>query len=100
MISVQGFKLVSGEEIIGRVDDRVSMVASDKYVIERPRVLIPQQMGNGQISLGMAPWIISAGEDATHEISPDAVASGPFDVMKNIETEYLRQTTGIQLVTG
>lgn len=95
-MSVKGFKLISGEEVIGRVDENLS--TEDKYVVERPRLIIPQQMGN-QLTIVLVPWAISAGEDATIEIKASAITS-QFAPITEIERDYVKQTTGIQLVTG
>lgn len=95
-MNVMGFKLISGEEILARVDD--IMTNNDKYAIERPLVVIPQKMGN-QVALGLVPWIISAGENARVNLKESVVAS-TFSPIREIEDEYLKQTTGIQLVTG
>jgi hypothetical protein len=94
-MNVMGFKLLNGEEILARCDDTT---VGNKYTLERPLVIIPQKMGN-QVSIGLVPWIISAGEEAIVEIRQDVVAC-VFTPITEISNEYLRQTTGIQLVTG
>lgn len=93
---VKGFKLLNGEEIIARVDE--NMTSHDKYSIKRPMVIIPQKMGN-QVSIGLVPWIISANEDISLDLK-DSVIASPFTPIKEIQDEYIKQTTGIQIVTG
>lgn len=94
-MNVVGFKLLNGEELLARCD---GMVIDDKYTLERPLVIIPQKMGN-QVSIGLVPWIISAGDEAIVDIRCDVIAC-VFTPINEISNEYLRQTTGIQLVTG
>jgi len=94
-MNVIGFKLLNGEELLARCD---GIVNDNKYTLERPLVIIPQKMGN-QVSIGLVPWIISAGEEAIVEVRCDVVAC-KFTPITEISNEYLRQTTGIQLVTG
>jgi hypothetical protein len=89
-----GLKLVSGEEIIARLIS----TDSHKYVVERPRSLVPRQIGN-QFTIGLIPWIISAEETASFEIDKDKVVA-TFVPMGDVEKEFLQQTSGIQLVTG
>ncbi len=94
-MNVMGFKMLNGEELLARCDNEI---VNDKYTLERPLVIIPQKMGN-QVSIGLVPWIISAGDEAIVEVRQDVMAC-VFTPIVEISNEYLRQTTGIQLVTG
>lgn len=96
-MAVKGFKLISGEEILARLDEGSS--TEDKYAVERPRLVIPQQTGNNSLTIVLVPWAISAGENASLEIR-SSVVSAVFDPIDAIEREYVKETTGIQLVTG
>ena len=95
-MSVKGFKLINGEELIARVDEVMS--SKDKYVIERPRILVPQQVGD-RLQLNLYPWVWGGGKDVTCDLGSHAI-SAVFDVVPELEKEYVADTTGIQLVTG
>ena len=96
MSELKGFKLVSGEEIVAR---EVGFTTNpDKYHLERPRMLIPQSMGN-QLTIGMVPWVLGADGNVTVELPASAVVI-PYTPHAELEREYVRQTTGLQLVTG
>lgn len=95
-MNVKGFKLISGEEIVARVesfDDK-----QNKYLIEKPKLIIPQQIGN-QLTLGMVPWAIGSDENGTIFLKESAIIA-EFNIVPEIEKEYIKQTTGIQLATG
>lgn len=95
-MQVKGFKLISGEEIIARVNEFNEK--QNKYLIEKPKLIIPQQVGN-QLTLGMVPWAIGSDENGTIEIKESAIIA-EFNIVPEIEKEYIKQTTGIQLAMG
>ena len=96
MSELKGYKLVSGEEIVAR--ETGFTTNPDKYHIERPRMLIPQNMGN-QLTIGMAPWIMGADGNVAVELKEEMVIIS-YIPHPELEREYIRQTTGLQLVTG
>jgi hypothetical protein len=92
MSSIQGIKLVTGEELVTEV------VSFDKNAVhvKNPLVL---HMSNGKdgFVINFLPWsIIAEGEIPlyTHAIS------SRFDVPKEVEDNYLQNTTGLQIVSG
>ncbi len=95
-MEIKTIKFTNGDEIIGRfvgVDSN-----SNTCEIEKPRGLLPQRMGDGQVGIAFVPWIIS-NPDATVSINMDAIAA-MLDSSKEIGDAYLSQTSGLQLVTG
>jgi hypothetical protein len=94
-MSVRGFKLINGEEVIGDVD---SPIIDNKYHVKNPYCVVPQQMTD-RVILSLVPWTMSGGEKATIELERHAVA-GHFKVLDSVEREYITQTTGIQLIKG
>jgi hypothetical protein len=93
---VKGLKLITGEELLVRWNN--DQGDSHKYTFTKPMLLIPKQVGN-QYTIGLIPWIMSADEHTTFEIGADKVIA-LFTPIIEVEQEFLRQTTGIQLVTG
>lgn len=83
---IVSFKMTSGEEIIGRLEEE----SDTYYELRKPMVLIAGQQG-----LGLAPFMFSVSPDSkfrfkAHTIS--CIAKTESDIAK----QYTTQTTGIQ----
>lgn len=96
--SVYAFRMVTGEEIIAKVkphgdDDPCITIIS-------PRVLIAQLRqkpdGTPIFAAQILNWINSAPDADVKIYSVDVVTVAPVDT--EIEKEYIRFTTGIQLI--
>lgn len=77
-------KLLSGEEVVGRLDDEAK-----GYKMHKPMMLV--QTGEG---LGLAPFMFSVSVDSPVTISKEAVSC----IMKTadeVAKSYTQQTTGI-----
>lgn len=91
---VVSFKLVSGEEIIAR---KVELTA-DTLVIEKPRHILMQQTGPGQVGIALIPWFGSAGDSEIKIWRNTIVAhTDDEDVVAQIKQMYIQQTTGLDL---
>jgi len=86
---IVSFKLVNGDEIIGRVESHTD----DTYVIHRPCLVVPSQQG-----IGLIQAMFSADPDQSLEIRKQHVmmSAATFDQLK---THYIQTTTGL-LTTG
>lgn len=81
-------KLISGEEIVGRVGD-----PSDGVVIlTKPMTFIMGPQG-----LGMVPYMFSAPQDAKIKIKDSAIVA-ITKTDDQVNKQYLSQTTGLTLV--
>ena len=90
------FKLTSGDEIIGRQTD----TDSEFYTLKSVRLIIMQPTGPGQIGLGMIPWMGGA-PDEEIRVSKKNIMGWPVGgVPKQLEDNYLQQTSGLQLATA
>ena len=94
-MEVKTIKFTNGDEIMGRLTE---WPGDDYIVLEKPRGLMPQRMGDGQIGISFVPWVIS-NPDGLVEIKMHAIAA-MLNPSKEMEDAYLSQTTGLQLVTG
>ena len=84
---IVSFKLSSGEEILGRLEDE-----SDKvFTVHKPMVLIMGQQG-----LGLAPYMFSVSPDAKFKIQAGSV-SCVAKTQDEIAKQYTAQTTGIHI---
>jgi hypothetical protein len=82
------FKLSSGEEIIGRLEEE----DAKGYTVHKPMVLVAQQQG-----LGLAPFMFSVSPDAKFVLQSSAV-SCVAKTEAEISKQYTSQTSGIQMV--
>lgn len=107
---IRGFKLNSGEELVASVistktdnthiyDGFVNTAESEiiSYCVRRPLVLRFQNVSPGQLGLVFMPWLFFNPEVEEVEIPASAVlTAGP--VSSQVETQYLQQTSGIELI--
>ena len=82
------FKLVSGEEIVARLEDETEK----SYTLKKPMVLIAQQQG-----LGLAPFMFSVSPDGKFVLQANSV-SCIAKTEEEIGKQYVAQTSGIALV--
>jgi len=82
------FKLVSGEEIVARLEDETEK----SYTLKKPMVLIAQQQG-----LGLAPFMFSVSPDGKFVLQANSV-SCIAKTEAEIGKQYTSQTSGIQMV--
>ena len=78
-------KLLSGEEVIGRLDDE----KNDMYKMHKPMMLVQTQDG-----LGLAPFMFSASPDTPVSIKQSAV-SCVIKSDEGVAKSYTQQTAGI-----
>lgn len=83
------FKLVSGEEIIGKLLSE----DNNSVVIERPLMLAMTQKGPA-----MAPVLMTVDPKVTLSFNKDSISILPVETDKEISNQYTLQTTGIQTV--
>ena len=92
MSSIQGIKLVTGEELVAKV----TFADADFCTVADPLVL---RVGAGPegFVVNFFPWTIISSGDI--KIRNDAIIAR-FTVPKDVETNYLQNTSGIQIVSG
>lgn len=97
-------KLSTGDEVIGKLVENkdVDYMNEVFIVLETARTLVMQQAENGQIGLGMMPFMPSADNPATDsesniKIYTKSIVAEPVEVPKVLEDAYIRTTSKIQL---
>jgi len=80
-------KLISGEEIVARLENEQSA----NYTLKKPMVLIAQEKG-----LGLAPFMFSVSPDGKFVMQSNAV-SCIAKTESAIADQYIESTTGIKL---
>lgn len=101
-MTIQAFKLLTGEEIVAKVlkfdnDTR-------KYTLEKPRTIMMTPGKDRQLHLSLVPWMVSA-QDPDGEAESDsclyeaAVVGEPQKVPALLEKGYLQNVSTIQLIS-
>lgn len=97
---VKAFKLISGEEIICRIQQEATEENGMLWMIERPMLLAlvphPQDQNQGML-MPVAPWIFLAPSDAILPLSPNLIVADIPVVPPHLEKQYLEMTSGIAL---
>ena len=87
---VKVFKLITGEEVIARVEQKNTM-----FILDRPMLLSTILNQQGIANSSLAPWIMS-GKNEKITISVDHVIAED-DPQAGIEKNYLAIVTGLSL---
>lgn len=91
---VKAFRLVSGEEILGKVVAETD----DVYVLEDVRALHAQPGPQG-MQIGLIPYMLSNPELKSFTLRRSAVI-GVTEPTAELENGYLQQTSGIAIATS
>lgn len=93
MSEVKTLKMVSGEEVICKVNE----IDEDTgvFTIESPLVLQVMQSPNGGFGLGLIPWIHSQRSGELEISASQIMCLATPD--KEVEDGYLSQVSGIQI---
>ena len=89
---IKVLKLVTGEELIGRVECQTDI----DITISSPRVMRMYQTEQG-ISAGLVPWLMTA-PDAQVDIKSSHIMTS-VDCPKDVEDSYLQQTSKLDLTS-
>lgn len=85
-------KLITGEELVAKKIDEVN----ETWVLSNPRVLTVTPADNGQMGIGMIPWLVGdADGDVT--IKTSSIIGQSTEIPKQLENGYIQNTTSIQL---
>ncbi len=96
MSKVIHLKLLGGEEILGTL---VEDANADFLILSKIRSIMAQSLGNGQVGLGMVPYMMGD-PDGTIKIRRKHIVGDPIDAPpKNLEDSYLQQVSGITFAT-
>lgn len=94
MSSVQIFKLVSGEEIVGRVDDN----DGGDVLVKSPLRIDIVQTGPGQFGLSLQPFLKGA-PDASIPLKEHSIIT-TVEAPREFASAYLSQTSGIEIASS
>lgn len=94
-MSIVNMKLVSGEEIIGKIVAE----EEDFYTVRRPRTIAIQQMSNGQAGAQFIPVLLLSSDAEKIKVMKNAIIM----INDKVNPEYVRMyeqaTTEIQLAS-
>jgi hypothetical protein len=94
MAQVMGFKLSTGEEVIGSVDDE----NQDSIFVKSPMIVQVMSAPGGGFGVGLIPFVITKRSGAV-EIKKLHIVS-PFTPDKDSIDAYQSQTSGIQIASA
>lgn len=89
-------KLSTGEEIIG-ID--ISEYRSKDLYLEKVRTLSIQQIGRGEVGIGMIPFMVGNPDGKIRILEAHIVGEPQEETPKNLEDAYLQQVSGISFAT-
>jgi hypothetical protein len=90
------FTLTSGKEVIGEC---VSELVSESWTIKYPLYLHVVQQGPDTYGLGLYPYSPSNPE-GKHEFKLSTIQSESLEIPKDLNDNYIRETTGISIVSS
>jgi hypothetical protein len=91
-MTIQGIKLVTGEEIVATV-----LHTHDDQVFVKDALVLRVASGPNGLVINFFPWTIIA--DGQIPINNSAIVSR-FPVPKDVENSYIQNTTGLQIVSA
>ena len=89
------FTVISGREIVGTLQDS----PDGSYKIKSPMVVHPVQQSSESYGLTLYPYSPS-NPDGAHLFNRDLIISESDSVPDDLETNYIRETSGISIVTS
>ena len=84
-------KLVSGEEIVGRLLDQTA----DSITLAKPVTISLQPVNDKQMGLSFLPVLGSVEPDVTLQIPTAAMAVHPVKTGKSVANSYIQTTSGL-----
>jgi hypothetical protein len=96
MNDIRCYKLITGEEIIGKC-----IVETDKEVrLDKVRTLQFVPGPQGTMGLAMVPWMASAIDETVDIKRLSMIGSPNGSVPKQLEDRYLQETSGLEIATS
>lgn len=93
-MSIQGIKLVTGEELVAKV---IFNQGDGCVCVEDPLVLMMGRGKDGGIVVNFMPWTIIA--QGTITLEAHGILAR-YSVPKDVEDSYIQNTTGLQIVSS
>jgi hypothetical protein len=84
-------KLASGEEIVGRLQEKIG----DTITLAKPLQVIIQPISASQIGLGFRPLLGSVSEAAIVQFPLSTLAIRPIKTGDDVTRNYIQVTTGL-----
>lgn len=88
---VVGFRTTSGDEIIARVVESTPT----HLTVTKPVCVQTAPVGNGQMGLVFAPFMVTVPEDGKFKFSLDRLVAAPMKARKELADKYTEMTSSI-----
>jgi hypothetical protein len=89
-MQIKGFKLITGEEVITRCEQQ-----EDCWIFDKPMILMMIQTNNG-VGMQLVPYIMG-NQDGQITVKESAIVGVLTSLSSQLEKEYIKSTTSIQL---
>lgn len=96
MDDIKSYKVSTGEEIMGRLINEDAEVVT----LNRTRIVIMQTMQSGQLGIGFMPFMVSNLADDAHLFLQKTSIVAQQNPSKEIRDAYVKNTTGIEIVSA
>lgn len=93
---VVAFKLVNGEEIVGKIVNTTAEVIT----VAKPVVVQLHGLQGGQAGIGFAPYSLAADDAGEFSYYRSQVLASPVLARSDIAAAYLKATTGLEIAEG
>lgn len=86
-------KLISGEEVVGRLQD----LSAESVTLGKPIAVLIQPVENGQVGLSFFPVMGSVEPEATLKFALSSLSIRPVKTGTNVTTSYTQMTSSLVL---
>lgn len=90
-------RLVTGEELVGKLIESYDALKSDFLVLTKPVLLQMQMISAQQAGIGFAPFMVGVDEDGRFAIGTDKLLVQPMRARKELAANYTQATTGLTI---
>lgn len=92
---IVGVKLLSGDEIIGKIVER----SIDSISLAKPIMVQPHQVGPTNVALAYLPAMVTANPYATIQVPFSGMSIRPVKCNEGVTKQYYEMTTGLVQAT-
>lgn len=90
---VRVFKLVTGEEVVGRCTQR----DNGNFSVTSPLRIVVQRAGNGEYAPAFTAWLATSRDDQEYEIYANQLIVVPYEPPSEFHNAYVQATSRLDL---
>lgn len=89
-------KLLTGEEIIGKMSANTGLFTDGYVVVDKPVVLQVSPTPKG-LAMAFTPVLFAGEENASLKVFKAQIAIGPVKARQEIAAQFIKSTTGLEV---